>query len=318
MPKSNLKKENLLIAGSRGLIGSACLKIAKKKSKYNLFLPSSKELNYLNLNDFMNYCLTKNIDYIIFAVGKVGGIFDNQNNQIDYMLYNIELTNNLLKVALKCNFKKIVTFSSSCMYSLKANQPYEEKNLSFINVEKTSFGYALSKFYLTKISELLNINNSYKCRFINVIPNSTFGPHDNFDLKTGHVLACLINRLYEAKLNNYKEITLFGSGKPKREFIFSEDVAEAVFHLLEKKGLDLTLPINIGTGYEISISELADKIANIVDYKGKINFNKEYEDGAGRKLLNSSIINNLGWKSSTNFDEGLKETYNWFKKNLKK
>ena len=204
------------------------------------------------------------------------------------------------------------------MYSLQAKQPYEEKDLSFVDVEKTSLGYALSKIFLTKSSELFNFNHSNKCKFINVIPNSTYGPHDDFDLKTGHVLACLIRKFYEARKKNKRQITLFGSGKPMREFIYSEDVASAVLFLLNKNYKDVCDIINIGSGKEISISDLALKISSIIGFKGKIIFDESYSDGAKRKFLNSSQINNYGWYSSTSLENGLLKTFEWFKSNYEK
>ncbi len=178
----NQKKTNLLIAGANGLIGSACHRLSKEKKQYNVFYPDKSKLNYLNLNDFINYCKHNSIDQIIYAVGKVGGILDNSQNQSNYLLYNTELALNLFKVVKETNLKKIITFGSSCMYPINAVQPFKENSLFSGVVEKTSLGYAMSKLILSQGGFLFNEENE-ECKFISVIPNSCFGPKDDFNPK---------------------------------------------------------------------------------------------------------------------------------------
>ena len=235
---------NLLIAGSAGLIGSACLRYIKKKSIFKVFSPDKKELDYLDFHKFYNYCKSNDIDYIIYAVGKVGGILDNSLNQSNYLLYNTELALNLFKVVKKTNVKKVVTFGSSCMYPLNATQPFKENSLFSGMVEKTSLGYAMSKLILSQGGLLLNEEKN-NCKFISIIPNSCYGPNDDFDPKTAHVLSSLIVKFHQAKKHNKKNVLLFGTGVAKREFIYSDDVANAVFFLLENINDDRNLPINI-------------------------------------------------------------------------
>ncbi len=311
---STNKMQNLLIAGSTGLIGSACLRLAFRKKDHNLFYPTKKELNYLNLENFINYCKVNDIDNIIYAVGKVGGILDNSNNQSNYLLYNAELALNLFKVAKSTNLKKIITFGSSCMYPLNAPQPFNEKSLFSGAVEKTSLGYAISKLLLSQGSQILNQENNL-CKFITVIPNSCFGPNDDFNPLTAHVLSSLIVKFYKAKINRSKHVLLFGTGVAKREFIYSEDVANAVFFLLDHlndQNDSRNLPINLGTGNEITILNLAKKIKNIVGYDGEIKFDINTPDGAMRKILDSSYLNGLGWKFTYTIDEALELTYKWY------
>ena len=309
----NKKKVNLLIAGSDGLIGSACLRLSKTK-KYKVFSPSKRELNYLNLDDFINYCKSNLIDNIIYAVGKVGGILDNSLNQSNYLLYNTELALNLFKVVKETKLKKIITFGSSCMYPLDAAQPFNEDSLFSGSLEKTSIGYAMSKLLLSQGGIFLNQEN-IDCKFISVIPNSCYGPKDDFNTNTAHVLSSLIVKFHRAKVENKENVFLFGTGKALREFIYSDDVADAVFFLMENISDKRNIPINIGTGIEISILDLAKKIKKIIGFKGEIKFDKKKPDGALRKILDSSYLNRLGWKYSYTIDKAINLTYKWYLKN---
>lgn len=308
------KKINLLIAGSNGLIGSACVRLSKEKKNYKIFSPTKNELDFLNLSDFVNYCKFNEIECIIYAVGKVGGILDNSLNQGNYLLYNTELALNLFKVVKQTNLKKIITFGSSCMYPLNASQPFKESSLFSGKVEKTSLGYALSKLILSQGGLLLNEEKD-ACKFISVIPNSCYGPNDDFDPNTAHVLSSLLVKFHKAKINKTKSVSLFGTGVAKREFIYSDDVAHAVFFLLENLKENINLPINIGTGIEMSILDLAQKIKKIVGFDGEIDFDKDKPDGALRKILDSSYLNGLGWKYSYTVDDAINLTYKWYLEN---
>ena len=274
----------------------------------------NQSLIILILNDFINYCKHNSIDQIIYAVGKVGGILDNSQNQSNYLLYNTELALNLFKVAKETNLKKIITFGSSCMYPINAVQPFKENSLFSGVVEKTSIGYAMSKLILSQGGFLFNEENE-NCKFISVIPNSCFGPKDDFNPKTAHVLSSLIAKFHEAKTEQLENVSLFGTGIAKREFIYSDDVADAVFFLMENISDNRNLPINIGTGVEISILDLAKKIKKLSVLKEKLNLIKENQMELLRKILDSSYLNGLGWKYKYTIDEAINLTYNWYLEN---
>ena len=250
---------------------------------------------------------------MIFAVGKVGGILDNQKNQSNYFLQNMEFAINVFKVSRLANLNKVIVFGSSCMYPLNETQPYKEDKLLNGPLEETSKGYALAKLVLAQGSIILNSEN--RPIFIPIIPNSSFGPHDNYDPNTSHVLSALIKKFHDAKVKNNKLVSIFGSGKPKREFIFSQNVASSINFLLKNIKSQPNLPINIGPGQEFTIYELAKTIASVVGYKGEIKFDLTKPDGAYRKLLSYEQIKQMGWKPEISFNEGLKKTYNWFVKN---
>lgn len=310
--KSLLLKGNLLIAGSKGLIGSAIIRYLENYKCKKFFCPTRQELDLLNKEDFLKYCFFNDIRHMIFAAGKVGGILDNKNNQVNYLFNNTQLALNALQVSIEANLEKVVLFGSSCMYPSNATQPYKEKDLLSGPIEKTSMGYAISKILLTQSAGLINENVSSNPFFITVIPNSTYGPNDNFDPDSSHVLAALINKIYNAKLRNLKKISLFGTGKPLREFIHSDDVANAVFFLLNNVKNKPTFPINIGTSEEITIKNLAIEVSKILNYTGDINFDLNTLDGAKRKILDNSTVKSMGWSHKINLKTGLIDTIDWY------
>lgn len=314
MSRYNFLKGNILIAGANGLIGSAILRYLISHNYKNLFYPNKKELDYLNLENFLNYCVSKKINHMFFAAGKVGGILDNKNNQSKYLLDNTQLGLNALKVSKEVNLEKVVLFGSSCMYPINATQPYRENDLLSGVLEETSLGYAISKLVLTQGANLINNENSSKTFFLTVIPNSTYGPNDNFDPNSSHVLSALINKIHNAKLYNKKYVNLFGTGKAMREFVYSDDVADAIFFLLKNLKEKPKSAINIGTSVEITIKNLAIEIAKIIGYTGKINFNINNLDGAPRKILDSSFLTSLGWVPKVTLNSGLVKTIDWYKK----
>ncbi len=310
-------EDNILIAGASGLIGSAVLRHFKLNRYKNLFHPTKNELNYLNKDQFFEYCVKNKIKHLIFAAGKVGGILDNKNNQTSYLFDNTELALNALKVSIEADLKIVVLFGSSCMYPIKSPQPYKEKDLLTGKIEKTSMGYAISKILLTQGANVINETGRHYPFFISVIPNSTYGPNDNFDDKTSHVLGALINKIYTAKVNNDPEISLFGTGKSLREFVYSDDVADAIFFLITNLKEKPKTAINIGTSEEISIKNLALEIAKIVGYNGKINFNINKLDGAPRKILDITQMKTLGWSPKVYLKDGLVNTIDWYVNNIR-
>ncbi|MBL18763.1 MAG: GDP-fucose synthetase [Flavobacteriaceae bacterium] len=308
---------NVLVAGATGLIGQACAKHLKSLGYQNIFMPGRLELDLLDTDAVLQYFSLKNIDVAILAAGQVGGILKNQKTPMPLISENLKITLNVAHAAHECGCKKVVLFGSSCMYPKHCQQPMAVEKLFSGPMEETSIAYSTSKLASMQIG--LAFNQQFgKQQFITVIPNSTYGPGDNFCPLTGHVLSSLVARFIEAHQNNLNKITLWGSGRPRREFIFSEDVAKAVIFLLEN-GIEIPGPaINIGTGIDHSISELAELIKRLVGYRGKIVWNREKPDGTQKKLLDSSTITNHGWQPDIDLETGIKITLDWFIKNKKK
>ena len=310
-----LKKNNtIFLAGSSGLIGRACKKVLIEKGYKNILTPSRKELNLTDSVQVKNYFSSKKIDFVILAAGKVGGIIENKNNPVDFLPTNLPIQLNIFSSAIDNNCKKVVFFGSSCMYPKECSQPMNENDLFTGKMEPTSMAYAVSKIAGLQLG--FSYNQQFMSdKFLCVIPNSAYGPGDNFNPKSGHVLSALIHRFHQAKNENFDEVELWGSGSPKREFIYSEDIADAVIFLLEKGINTRDKPINIGSGLDYSILELAQMIRMVTKYRGQINWNTSMPDGSPRKLLDSSSINSYGWRSKTPLMSGLKSTYQWYLKN---
>jgi len=253
-------------------------------------------------------------EYVILAAGQVGGIVQNQKLPADFMYANLTIQLNVLRASHRANVKKLILFASSCMYPRDCPQPMPETALLSGYPEPTSMAYAVSK--LAGMQMCLAYNQQYgHNRFIPVIPNSTFGPNDNFDPQSGHVLSSLIQRFHTALVSDAPSIKLWGSGRPRREFIHADDVADACIELITRNTDSLVFPLNIGTGKDLSIKELAEAIANVVGYTGIIEWDTGKPDGAPRKLLDSSRLRNFGWEPTVDFLDGLKSTYRWYLEN---
>ncbi len=309
------KNSPIFIAGSSGLIGRACEKVLVDKGYRNILTPSSKELDLTDSVQVKNYFSSHKIDFVILAAGKVGGIIENKKNPVDFLTTNLPIQLNIFSSAINRNCTKVVFLGSSCMYPKECKQPMNEKDLFTGKMEPTSMAYAVSKIAGLQLGFSYNQQFSSD-KFLCVIPNSAYGPGDNFNSKSGHVLAALINRFHKAKAEHSDTVELWGTGTPKREFIYSEDIADAIIFLLEKGINTKDLPINIGSGEDYSILELAEIIRMTTNFKGAINWNTSMPDGAPRKLLDSSNINSYGWHPKTNITSGLKKTYQWFLKNI--
>ncbi len=317
MSSSTLQKNDLIyVAGHSGLIGSALVRCLKKQGFDNLLLVSHAELDLTNSDRVNDFFLKYNPTYVFLAAGRVGGIVENQTYPADFIRTNLSIQLNVLDAAYRYNVKKLVLFGSSCMYPRECPQPMPEDYLLSGKPEPTSIAYAIAK--LAGIQMCLSYNKQFGSqRFIPVIPNSAYGPHDNFDPKAGHVLSVLIRRFHEAKLANSPDITLWGTGNPRREFVHADDIADASIWLLTKVSEDLDLPINVGVGVDYSIKELAEHVASVVGYDGQINWDTSKPDGAPRKLLDSSRMKRTGWQAKTSFVQGLRNTYEWYLKNAK-
>jgi len=309
-----MKSSDLIyVAGHEGLIGSAIVRTLQSSGYNNLLLRTHQELeltNTLLVDQFFDKYKPK---YVFLAAGKVGGIVENKTYPADFIRTNLNIQLNVMNAAQKNNINKLIFFGSSCMYPRECEQPMTENILLSGQPEPTSIAYAIAK--LAGLQMCLAYNKQFnEQRFIPVIPNSAYGPHDNFDPNSGHVLPALITRFHKAKSEGTKSVTLWGSGNPRREFIYADDIAKASLWLMENDTKNIPLPINIGVDYDVSIKELALTIADIVGYEGVIEWDLSKPDGTPRKLLDSSRMRSLGWKSEIDFKDGLKETYNWYLK----
>jgi len=309
-----MKSSDLIyVAGHEGLIGSAIVRTLQSSGYNNLLLRTHQELeltNTLLVDQFFDEYKPK---YVFLAAGKVGGIVENKTYPADFIRTNLNIQLNVMNAAQKNNINKLIFFGSSCMYPRECKQPMAEDILLSGQPEPTSIAYAIAK--LAGLQMCLAYNKQFnEQRFIPVIPNSAYGPHDNFDPNSGHVLSALITRFHKAKSEGTKSVTLWGSGNPRREFIHADDIAKASLWLLENDTKNIPLPINIGVDYDVSIKELALTIADIVGYEGVIDWDLSKPDGTPRKLLDSSRMRSLGWKPEVDFKDGLKETYNWYLK----
>lgn len=307
----------IYIAGHTGLIGSAILRALTGSGYKNLVLATHQELELTNRHFVFEFFLAHKPEYVILAAGRVGGIIENKTYPADFITTNIAIQQNVIDAAHYYDVNKLVYFGSSCMYPKECHQPMSENALYTGKLEPTSISYAIAK--LAGLQTCLAYNQQYGIkRFIPVIPNSAYGPGDNFDPNSGHVLSSLISRFHEAKINGFSKVTLWGSGSPRREFIHVDDIANACNQLLTSNIQDLDLPVNLGSGRDISIKELANLISRIVGYQGEIEWDRSKPDGTPQKLLNSSRINNFGWFTKIPFEEGVRETYEWYLKNINK
>ena len=255
-------------------------------------------------------------EYVVLAAGRVGGIVENRTYPADFMDENIAIQLNVLKAARQAGVIKLILFGSSCMYPRECPQPMAEDILLSAKPEPTSLPYAIAKLAGTYMCLAYNKQYGNK-RFLPVIPNSAYGPNDNFDPKSGHVLSALIARFHEAKERNLTSVTLWGSGSPRREFVHADDIADACLHLLQQDVSALELPLNIGGGDDISIKALAETIAEVVGYKGRLDWDRTKPDGAPRKLLDSARLRAFGWLPKVDFAGGLRTTYEWYLRNGK-
>ncbi|EDZ64565.1 GDP-L-fucose synthase 1 [beta proteobacterium KB13] len=304
------KKDTILVLGSTGLIGSSIKKKLLETGYENILTPARSDLDLEDIIAVDSYFKNHNPKYLFNAAGKVGGILENKTFPFDFINKNLLIQNNVFQMAEKYNLNRVIFFGSSCMYPLSSPQPMSVDNILKGELESTSLGYAMAK--LSGLFFCTYYNKQHKKnKYAVLIPNSTFGPNDNFDNNSSHVLSALIAKFYKAKKNS-EDVFLWGSGKPMREFIYSNDVADASIFIANSYDIDLTSPINIGTGNEISIYDLSQLIAKLINFEGKIHWDDSKPDGAMRKLLDSSPIRSMGWKPNYSFNEALKNTIEWY------
>ena len=304
------KNSTIFLAGHKGLVGSEVLKILKKKKYKNIITARRNELDLTNSNKVEKFFNKKKIDYLIMAAAKAGGILANSTYQKDFFFNNIEIQNNLLKLALKKKVKRTIFLGTSCIYPKFAKNPIKEEYLLTGKLEKTNQCYAIAKIAGIKLCEALYENHNLD--IVCLMPTNIYGINDNFDKFSGHVIPAMITKFLNAKKKKLKKIKLLGTGKPIREFLFSSDLARAIYLSLNANKKNLAnicgkkLPImNVGSGESVSISKLSKLIAKITGYKGRIYFDKNFPDGTIKKNLNSSRIRKLGWKPSIRLKDGI-------------
>lgn len=300
----------IYIAGHKGLVGSAILRALQSKGYHNLVLRTSAELDLRNREEVLHLFEQEKIDYVFLAAAKVGGIAANNDYPADFIRDNLFIQSNVIDSAYQFNVKKLLFLGSTCIYPKFAPQPLKEDYLLTGELEPTNEPYAIAKIAGIKMCQ--SYNRQFGSKFISVMPTNMYGPHDNFDLKTSHVLPALIRKFHEAKENNASSVEIWGSGTPRREFLHSDDLAEACLFLM--KHYDDNEIINVGVGHDISIKELAELVQSVVGYTGEIVFNHSIPDGTPRKLVDVTKIHNLGWKAQISLEDGLRSVYEAFQK----
>ncbi|MCW8895328.1 GDP-L-fucose synthase [Sulfurimonas sp.] len=318
------KTSKIYIAGHRGLVGSAILKNLLSKGYTNLIYRTHKELDLLNQQAVSDFFEAEKPEYVILAAAKVGGIVANNTYRADFIYENLQIQNNIIHQSYVNGVTKLLFLGSTCIYPKNAPQPMSEDSLLTSELEYTNEPYAIAKIAGIKMCESYNMQ--YGTNFISVMPTNLYGPNDNFDLETSHVLPALIRKMHEAKVNNTPQVEIWGSGKPRREFLYSEDMADACVFLLENRNFKDTFSstdreiinthINIGTGVDISIKELALTIKDIIGFNGELYFNTDKPDGTMIKSTNSSKLHKLGWKHNIKLEDGIKMMYEWYLKNV--
>ena len=349
------KNSKIYIAGHRGLVGSAIVKNLESKGYTNLVYKTHKELDLTNQKEVVDFFEIEKPEYVILAAAKVGGIVANNTYRADFIYENLQIQNNVIHQSYVHRVKKLLFLGSTCIYPKNAPQPMSEDSLLTSELEYTNEPYAIAKIAGIKMCESYNIQ--YGTNFISVMPTNLYGPNDNFDLEKSHVLPALIRKIHLAKLLNEKKyeevfedlnvsnmeeakiylskfgvnensVEIWGTGLPRREFLYSEDMAEACIFLLENRDFIDTYEkdsdvvrnthINIGTGKDISIKDLAILIKNVIGFKGEMYFNTDKPDGTMVKLTDSSKLHSLGWKHKIELEDGIKIMYEWYLKGVKK
>ena len=304
--------KKILIFGSNGLVGNSLRRIFKGKN-YDVFYSTREDTDLFSFEETREMIKSYNPDIIINAAAKVGGINANNTKRSEFLIENLKINLNILESCIELNELFIINLGSSCIYPLNAENPIKEDSIMSGKLEPTNSPYAMAKLTSIELANSLNIQYGHKV--INLMPTNLYGPNDNFSEMDSHVIPGLLFRMHNAKINNESEFKIWGTGNPLREFLYVDDLADLILFLLEKKP-DYSL-INVGSGYEISIKNLAEEIKEIIKFNGNLTFDNSMPDGNPRKLLDSSLINELGWKAETNIKTGLEKTYNWFLENIK-
>ncbi len=301
-----------MIFGSNGLVGSSIKKVFEKNESIFETIPATrKDANLLSLTETKNFISKIQPNLIINSAAKVGGIHANNTERSEFLIQNVKINLNILESLIDFPNIQLINLGSSCIYPLEAENPIKEEAIMTGSLEPTNSPYAMAK--LTAIELGNSISSQYGNEILNLMPTNLYGPNDNFSDKESHVIPALIQRIHNAKIENLPSVEVWGTGSPMREFLYVDDLSNAIMFLINNnitQGL-----LNVGSGKEITIKELVEKIKIVVNFQGEIVFNKDYPDGNPKKLIDSSKINELGWKPTVNIEEGLKQTYDWYLRN---
>jgi len=303
-----LEDSKIFVAGSRGLVGSAIVRKLNAEGFTNVLTTSKGELNLIEQDSTSRFFEKNKPEYVFLAAAKVGGILANNNYPADFIYDNVMIESNIIHSSYLTGVKKLLFLGSSCIYPKFAEQPIKETSLLTGELEPTNEPYAIAKILGIKMCQAYC--RQYGVNYVSAMPTNLYGINDNFDLNNSHVLPALIRKFHEAKLNNSTSVELWGTGSPYREFLFVDELADACFFLMQN--YDQPDIVNIGTGKDITIKELAELVMKIVGFDGAINWDTSKPDGTPRKLLDVTKLNNLGWKSTLSLEEGIRKTYNWY------
>lgn len=306
------KDSKIFVAGCRGMVGSAIVRRLRQEGYGNLILPSHNELDLINQVLVNAFFERTKPDYVFLAAARVGGILANDTYRAEFIYDNMMIEANVIHAAYNNGVKKLLALGSSCIYPRESKKPLVEEDLMSAPLEPTNEPYAIAKIAGIKLCEAYR--DQYGCNFISCMPCNIYGRGDNYGTDNTHVLPSLLRRFHEAKENNSPTVKVWGTGKPFREFIYSDDMADACVFLMQN--YNERLFVNVGTGYDVSIMELAEKIKRVIGYEGEIVFDDTYPDGTMRKLLDSTRLNNMGWRYKTRLNEGIELAYKFFKQEL--
>ena len=307
------KNSKIYVAGHMGLVGSAITRALKAQGFNNLILKPFEELDLMDQKSVKQFFTTEKPEYVFLAAAMVGGIKANEERPAEFIMNNLTIQNNVISEAYKNGVKKLLFLGSSCIYPRECPQPIKEEYLLTGPLEKTNDAYAVAK--IAGIMTCQSYNKQYGTDYISVMPTNLYGPNDNFDLNSSHVLPALIRKFDDAKKSNAKSVEMWGTGKAKREFLYVDDLADAVVYLM--KNYDGSEIVNIGTGIDLTIKELAEMIKEVVGFEGEITHDTTKPDGTPQKLLDVSRLHNIGWKHKVELQQGLEKTYKWYQENKK-
>ena len=302
------KDSKIYVAGHRGLVGSSIVRNLKGKGYTNIIGRTHSELNLIDQHDVKTFFKVESPEYVFLAAAKVGGIQANSTYPADFIFENLEIQNNVIKAAHDFKVEKLLFLGSSCIYPKTCPQPIKEEYLLSGYLEPTNEAYALAKISGLKMCQFFK--RQYGDNFISCMPTNLYGPNDNYDLNNSHVMPALIRKFHEAKVNDEAYVEVWGTGKPLREFLYVDDMADACVFLMEN--YDGEEHVNVGTGKEISIRQLAEMVKLVVGFDGELKFNIDKPDGTMRKLLDVSKLECTGWKYKVDLLDGIKDSYNWF------
>lgn len=314
-----MKGKSIFLAGHRGMVGSAVLNYLQDNGYKNVITRTRSELDLINQAKVDNFLMKERPDVVIICAAKVGGILANNTYRADFIYQNLQIASNLIHASSKYNVKKLINLGSSCIYPRDAKIPIVEESLLTNVLEKTNEPYAIAKIAAIKLCQ--SYYEQYKNNFYSIMPCNMYGPRDNFDLKTSHVLPALIRKVHEAKVNGAENVEVWGSGKPLREFLYVDDLAQAIGYCLENiDAKDIYSKeishINCGSEDEVSILELTHLIKKVIGYEGEIIFDSSKPDGTYRKKMDNTQLSNIGFTAKTRLEKGLRETYHWYIENI--